>query len=131
MCENFGTLFIRLNSIDECKCEAIISELNDKQFPKFGSNNKIIVKKISKEKCSTINSELNESVKETKFENANRVVGEISEGKDFRCVICLQKDKNVIFLPCAHLASCVECSLALKNCPLCRKNVEASIRTFT
>jgi hypothetical protein len=47
------------------------------------------------------------------------------------CVICLTKDKNVLFLPCAHLASCLECSLSLKACPICRSKIQASVRTFT
>ena len=46
------------------------------------------------------------------------------------CVICLSKDKNVLFLPCAHLAACLECSLSLQNCPLCRSDIQARIRTF-
>lgn len=47
------------------------------------------------------------------------------------CVICLSKDKNVLFLPCAHLAACLDCSLSLQNCPMCRAKIQASVRTFS
>jgi hypothetical protein len=47
------------------------------------------------------------------------------------CVICLTKDKNVLFLPCAHLAACLECSMSLKTCPICRSKIQATVRTFT
>jgi hypothetical protein len=46
------------------------------------------------------------------------------------CVICLNKDKHVVFLPCAHLVSCFECSLSLVNCPICRADVQSKIRVF-
>jgi hypothetical protein len=47
------------------------------------------------------------------------------------CVICLSKDKNVIFLPCAHFAACLECSMSLNNCPMCRSEIQARIRAFS
>ncbi len=46
------------------------------------------------------------------------------------CVICITQDKNVLFLPCAHLTSCLECSESLPHCPLCRSEIQARIRTF-
>jgi hypothetical protein len=47
------------------------------------------------------------------------------------CVVCLDKVKNIIFLPCAHLAACLECSFSLQNCPMCRTKIQATVRTFT
>ena len=46
------------------------------------------------------------------------------------CVICLTKDKNVLFLPCAHLAACLECSFNMRNCPMCRSKIQATVRTY-
>ncbi len=48
----------------------------------------------------------------------------------FLCVICLSKDKNALFLPCAHLAACLDCSLSLVNCPICRAKIQATVRAF-
>ena len=47
------------------------------------------------------------------------------------CVICLNKDKNVLFLPCAHLAACLDCSFNLQNCPICRSKIQATVRTYS
>lgn len=33
-----------------------------------------------------------------------------NEKDDAKCVICSEKQKNVLFLPCKHVATCVECS---------------------
>ncbi|XP_066156172.1 death-associated inhibitor of apoptosis 1-like [Euwallacea fornicatus] len=46
------------------------------------------------------------------------------------CKICLQQEVGVVFLPCGHIVSCVECSSALKSCPVCRKPLEATVRAF-
>ncbi len=50
--------------------------------------------------------------------------------KSMECLICYDRCKNIIFLPCAHLTCCVQCSVSMTNCPLCRKHIEATIRTY-
>ena len=66
------------------------------------------------------------------------------------CVICMDNLKNILFLPCSHIGklcfssqfkififfnnfkvSCVECSVSVQSCPICRKNVEMTLRTFS
>lgn len=47
------------------------------------------------------------------------------------CVVCLSKDKNILFLPCAHLAACLDCSFNMQNCPLCRSTIQATVRTYS
>jgi len=46
------------------------------------------------------------------------------------CKVCLENEVAVVFLPCNHLVTCTSCALALKNCPLCRHNIEQLLRTF-
>ena len=42
-------------------------------------------------------------------------------GEDKLCSICLVNEKNVMFEPCRHIATCEECSQQVeKLCPLCR-----------
>jgi hypothetical protein len=42
------------------------------------------------------------------------------------CVICLENQRNAVFLPCGHLCVCISCttSISLTECPLCRKRVD-------
>ena len=47
------------------------------------------------------------------------------------CAVCLINDKNMLFLPCAHLASCLDCSFNMQNCPLCRSKIQATVRTYS
>ena len=135
--EKFGTLFVRLISKDESRCDEIVNELNDQVIPEMEKNNKLIVKKIFKRKLNQENND--ESKKENirikefkkKIKEDKSLQNEVDLLKEERrCVICLEKDKIIIFLPCSHLASCLDCSVSLKNCPMCRKSIEASIRTF-
>jgi len=38
------------------------------------------------------------------------------------CVICLQRERNLLFMPCNHLCACAECGLnpTIRVCPICR-----------
>jgi len=46
------------------------------------------------------------------------------------CVICFSNEKNMLFIPCGHLSSCDECSVSLKNCPICRVEIQQKIKAF-
>jgi len=39
------------------------------------------------------------------------------------CVVCMDKTRDVILMPCAHCAVCHECVIALCKCPMCRKPI--------
>lgn len=38
------------------------------------------------------------------------------------CSICLQRERNLLFVPCNHLCACTECGLnpTISVCPICR-----------
>ena len=38
------------------------------------------------------------------------------------CVICLNQERNLVFMPCNHLCACAECGLnpTIRTCPVCR-----------
>ena len=40
------------------------------------------------------------------------------------CVICCEKPKTIVHLPCRHLTACPTCAIALSTCPLCRAPVQ-------
>ena len=46
------------------------------------------------------------------------------------CVICLEKEPEITFLPCGHFITCVNCAPCNKNCPICRKPIKGSVRTY-
>uniref|UniRef100_A0A0A9Y257 Apoptosis 2 inhibitor n=1 Tax=Lygus hesperus TaxID=30085 RepID=A0A0A9Y257_LYGHE len=46
------------------------------------------------------------------------------------CKVCLDREVVIVFLPCAHLVTCSDCAQSLKDCPLCRQPIKATVRTF-
>lgn len=47
-----------------------------------------------------------------------------------RCKVCMDADVGVVFLPCGHLVVCVNCAPSLKNCVVCRTEINGNVRTF-
>lgn len=51
--------------------------------------------------------------------------------KDAReCKICMADEVGVVFCPCGHLVSCVQCAPAVVNCPVCRAVIKGRVRAF-
>jgi len=48
------------------------------------------------------------------------------------CVICKEKNKCVLFMPCRHLCACQDCGHlnVLAQCPLCRQNILERINVY-
>lgn len=63
----------------------------------------------------------NEEEKKEKVDNGN---------DDMKCVVCLEANKSYLFLPCKHACCCEACAKFLKQCPICRKNIESSFKIF-
>ncbi|NXG21854.1 LRSM1 ligase, partial [Grallaria varia] len=54
------------------------------------------------------------------------------QGEDRRseCVVCLEQEPQMIFLPCGHVCCCQICCEQLHSCPLCRQDITQRIRIF-
>ncbi|KAF5288237.1 hypothetical protein FQA39_LY04005 [Lamprigera yunnana] len=52
----------------------------------------------------------------------------ITEGE---CVICMEINCEVVFVPCGHLCCCFACSNAVGTCPMCRTEIHSKIRVYT
>ena len=53
------------------------------------------------------------------------------EGVDGTCVICLDKPKNILLLPCKHLIGCLDCVNQLKGvCPIDRKEFTSTMTVY-
>jgi hypothetical protein len=48
------------------------------------------------------------------------------------CVVCQTNFRNIVILPCNHLATCITCckNPLLTKCPICRKEITDTIRIF-
>jgi hypothetical protein len=48
------------------------------------------------------------------------------------CVVCLTRERKIVFIPCRHFICCVNCTTENKfaNCPLCRESVSRTERVY-
>lgn len=63
--------------------------------------------------------------KSISLEEENRQLKEARQ-----CKICMDGEVGIVFLPCGHLATCVNCAPNLEDCPVCRSAIKATVRTF-
>ena len=47
-----------------------------------------------------------------------------------QCIICFERQKDTVFVPCAHLVTCSGCAELVASCPSCRQPITSKIRTF-
>ncbi|XP_065353870.1 E3 ubiquitin-protein ligase RNF26-like [Cloeon dipterum] len=56
------------------------------------------------------------------------------EQEEKLCVVCLERNKCVILMPCRHLCMCLDCSAVLSNttssCPICRTYYERAVPVY-
>lgn len=97
------------------------------------------------QELASISAELRELAASSKEKNANTTSPTTSapgspkddlESENARlkeqrtCKICMDGEVGVVFLPCGHLCSCVLCAPSLRDCPVCRTNIQGTVRTF-
>ncbi|XP_064643502.1 uncharacterized protein LOC135497623 [Lineus longissimus] len=44
------------------------------------------------------------------------------------CTVCMDLERDVLFVPCGHLVVCHNCSTRLKCCPLCRRGIKGIVK---
>ena len=81
-----------------------------------------------KQENEILRQKLKENEKSLK-ENAE-LKQKLKESESRICKICMEEEVQITFLPCGHLMSCVNCAPALKNCPICRRPIKGSVRTY-
>jgi len=57
------------------------------------------------------------------------------EQEEAKCIVCLEKDKNSVFVPCGHLACCNDCASAVfksryTECVYCRTKISGVCKIF-
>lgn len=138
-------ILIRFKKQDFHKIDNVIAYLDGKRFPFSKYSNQILIKKTANEvslsvaqiQKSNILSAITSDKSEVKLSltsnlTNNDLVEEIERLKREQiCVVCMDRQKNIMFLPCSHLAACVECSASLTKCPVCRVPIQATVRTYT
>uniref|UniRef100_A0A8C2RML4 RING-type domain-containing protein n=1 Tax=Capra hircus TaxID=9925 RepID=A0A8C2RML4_CAPHI len=55
---------------------------------------------------------------------------ELLEVQTSECVVCLEREAQMIFLNCGHVCCCQLCSQPLRTCPLCRQDIAQRLRIY-
>jgi len=84
---------------------------------------------IPKENIETKKEKLSEKKSEIK-KNEDDDEDNENNNDEMKCVICLENNKCYIFMPCKHVCCCEGCAQNLKQCPICRNNIESSFKIF-
>ncbi|KAK6166640.1 hypothetical protein SNE40_023286 [Patella caerulea] len=64
-------------------------------------------------------------------QESSQLLRENEELKEQRlCKICMDAESNIVLLPCGHLVACEKCAPVLTKCPMCRKAVRGSVKTY-
>lgn len=58
----------------------------------------------------------------------------LQEESNQNCIICTEKSKCILLMPCRHLSTCKECTETLQryqqNCPICRRYISYTIHVY-
>ncbi|XP_071160652.1 baculoviral IAP repeat-containing protein 7-like [Mytilus edulis] len=46
------------------------------------------------------------------------------------CKICLDEPVAIVFLPCGHMAACINCAPALRRCPICKAFIKGTVKAI-
>ncbi|XP_014258655.1 E3 ubiquitin-protein ligase MYLIP-A [Cimex lectularius] len=69
-----------------------------------------------------------ENKPQTKQQDAEyRLAGIIDS---FTCRVCMDRQIDTVFFPCAHVITCLDCAPRLEFCPVCRTQVEKFNKLF-
>ncbi|XP_018530983.1 E3 ubiquitin-protein ligase XIAP [Lates calcarifer] len=50
--------------------------------------------------------------------------------REKQCKICMDREICIVFIPCGHLVTCVECSKSLVKCPICCGAISQKLKTY-
>ena len=93
-----------------------------------------IINSMSLEQCNETERSLKETLDRVEKRKEFIIRNELGQQKEQRlCIICQEKEKSVVLLPCRHLCLCDDCASHedLQQCPLCRKPIAHRISVFS
>eukprot|EP01038_Epipyxis_sp_PR26KG_P010099 gene10099-13575_t len=121
------SLSMQVNELQEC------NQSLDNQINKL-SGQTDVVETLNLEECEELERILKFSIENVEKRKAIIIRDKIDSQKEQRlCVICQEKEKSVVLLPCRHLCLCDNCSQhsQLSHCPLCREKIAHKIGVFS
>jgi hypothetical protein len=47
-----------------------------------------------------------------------------------QCVICVERGRSMVFMPCLHRVCCESCTTKVDRCPLCKSHIQQKLLPF-
>jgi len=79
-------------------------------------------------KTETLAGKSQKAQEEMKKSNQTMEEGNYEFAERRMCGLCCERPREVVFLNCGHIYSCIKCSIGLSKCPLDKKPIEKIIR---
>ena len=74
---------------------------------------------------------IEEMTSSSKDMNSGKEVDEeINEEFTHSCKICMNRQSDIVFIPCRHLVACQNCASRLKVCAVCRTMIRSTIKAY-
>ncbi|XP_015125906.1 E3 ubiquitin-protein ligase LRSAM1 isoform X3 [Diachasma alloeum] len=115
-----------LPHVDHQQLEEIgIHNENDRRAIILAAENYLAERKMDEDAGSSVPSA---PVDEPSTSSTNILTRTISSIDTTECVVCMDSQCEVIFLPCGHLCCCATCSsVVTTECPMCRGSIQRKI----
>jgi len=102
----------------------------------FGSLGVVLMAYVSNQLWKARKERMNDELRKKQLEKSRkqrrvnaRDIEELPENA--KCVVCRHNPKEIIILPCGHVALCEDCSENINtSCPICRSNIETKAAAF-
>ena len=114
-----------LRRVNENSNEFITELLGNKPDPSFEVLDKTEIEKMSIHELREIRDKIQASFT-SDFNFIQNVIDKKGEDKTppNECVICLDRKKDTVLIPCGHICICLHCSESYKtSCPICREKI--------
>jgi len=113
---------------DEERQMYITQAINDKK--RFENEMTLFVKQYASKNTIDLTGDISVTENMAVTGSTNIIENNDNEEKknmeDFtECVICMDNPKQALMMPCLHVSSCMNCSVALDKCPICRENIDS------
>ena len=103
----------------------------------FNKNNKLLTNiDILEKKLNYLNGERLNNLSNDELlkleENVNNSYLKIRKfiRSKFKCIVCYEKEKHILFKPCHHYVVCINCSDKLDKCPVCNTKITNKIKVY-
>lgn len=70
----------------------------------------------------------NENKKAPLFDG--KEVEEEETNDDKLCKICYERERDIAYIPCGHVATCSKCTSSIRLCPICREKLSEVLKIY-